>query len=129
MRYAVLENNEVVNVINANTEFIAEYQMNAIQSDSADIGDLYQDGQFIKPEVPQVIEFVPIKPMYFRLGLLQFGLLEMVEQSLTGSAKIAFEYALQFERNDPMILEMAQAFGITDPQLDALFQYCMSIQR
>lgn len=129
MRYAILENNEVVNVIKATPEFITESGMNAIQSDFADIGDIYQDGQFITPEPePQPIEFKPVKPLYFRLALLQVGMLETIETNLTGAAKLAFEYALQFERYDPMILEMAQAFNVSEEQLDQIFLLGMQLQ-
>lgn len=43
MRYAIIENNKVINVVVAN-----EYFVGGIQSDTANIGDNYINGEFIK---------------------------------------------------------------------------------
>lgn len=53
MRYAIIENNTVVNVIvwdESNGPITEATQLQTIQSDTASIGDLYIDGQFIKPQ-------------------------------------------------------------------------------
>lgn len=76
--------------------------------------------------------FMPVKPLYMRLALLEFELLEPIESALALPAnktqQIAFEYALQFERNDPMIVAFATAFGLTSQQIDNLFYRAMDLQ-
>jgi hypothetical protein len=46
MEYAIIENNTVVNIAVAN----APLADNWIESNTAAIGDIYENGQFIKPE-------------------------------------------------------------------------------
>jgi len=72
--------------------------------------------------------FNKVKPMYFRLSLLQLGMLDAVEAGLTGADKIAFEYALEFDRYDPMVVSLAPQFGLTAAQVDALFDLAISLQ-
>lgn len=76
--------------------------------------------------------FAPIKPMYMRLALLEFNMLASIEEALAvpenKAMQIAFEYALQFERNDPLINSFAQSFGLTTQQVDDLFSYAQEIQ-
>jgi hypothetical protein len=68
-----------------------------------------------------------------RLALDQFGLLDPIEAALNMPEnkvkKIAFEYALAFERNDEMINGFAQAFGLSESQVDDIFKYAESIQQ
>ena len=48
MRHAVIKNNKVVNVIEADEGYV-EKGFVVVSSDSADIGDTYESGEFIKP--------------------------------------------------------------------------------
>lgn len=133
MRYAILENNTVVNLINATQDFIDQSGLNAVLVDNifCDIGMVHQDGGFIPQQKDKA--FIPIKPMYMRLALDHFNILETIEAALelpeNKAKKIAFEYALQFERDDEMINGFAQSFGLTTEQVDEIFEYAESIQR
>jgi hypothetical protein len=131
MRYLILENNIVVNAITSTPEFIAESGMNAIQTDKGDIGDVYDGSVFTKPE-SKPVEFSPVKPMYMRLALLEFGMLSVIESAISqpGSEvhKIAFEYALEFTRDDAMINGFALALGIPSESIDNLFKRGMELQ-
>lgn len=133
MRYAILENNTVVNLINATQDFIDQSGLNAVLVDNifCDIGMVYQDGVFIAQQKDKA--FIPIKPMYMRLALDHFNLLETIEATLSApenkEKKIAFEYVLQFERDDEIINGFAQSFGLTTEQVDEIFEYAESIQR
>lgn len=127
MRYLVLENNIVTNVIDASEEFIIESKIHALQSDfEGGIGDTYLDGSFLKPRTIEV--FTPVKPMYLRIALMKAGLLDTIEANLTGANKIAFEYALEFDRYDPMIMDVAEAFNLSNNQVDELFILAMGLQ-
>lgn len=133
MRYAILENNTVVNLINATQDFIDQSGLNAVLADNifCDIGMVYQDGVFIAQQKDKA--FIPIKPMYMRLALDHFNILETIEAALelpeSKAKKIAFEYALSFERDDEMSNEFAQAFGLSSSQVDDIFEYAESIQK
>ena len=133
MRYAILENNTVVNLINATQDFIDQSGLNAVLVDNifCDIGMVYQDGVFIPQQKDKA--FISIKPMYMRLALDHFNILETIEAALelqeNKAKKIAFEYALQFERDDEMINGFAQSFGLTTEQVGEIFEYAESIQR
>lgn len=63
-----------------------------------------------------------------RLALLGSGLLPQVEVAIASlpspqkeAAQIEWEYAAVVERNAGLVPAMAQALGMTDAQLDALF--------
>lgn len=133
MRYAILENNTVVNLINATQDFIDQSGLNAVLVDNVfcDIGMIYQDGVFIPQQKDKT--FIPIKPMYMRLALDHFNMLETIEAALdlpeNKAKKIAFDYALSFERDDEMTNGFAQSIGITTEQVDEIFEYAKSIQK
>lgn len=59
-----------------------------------------------------------------RAALMLAGLLEMVEAAIANAdplTKLAWADAQSFERDSPMITNMAAAFGFSDAQLDSLF--------
>jgi len=57
MRYAILENDQVVNIIEADAEFIETHDLNAVELDeSIGIGWIYVDGSFIAPASIQVTD-------------------------------------------------------------------------
>jgi hypothetical protein len=57
MRYAILENDQVVNIIEADLEFIESHDLNAVElNDSIGIGWSYVDGSFIAPASIQVTD-------------------------------------------------------------------------
>jgi hypothetical protein len=124
MRYLILENNIVVNAINATQEFIDGGNLVAIQSDTeGDIGDTYENGGFIKPEPVKVFE--PVKPAYMRMALRQAGILNTINSILSQdgyeNARDAFEYTLIFLRDDAMVNQVGIALGLTESQIDDIF--------
>lgn len=78
-------------------------------------------------------KFGTVKPVYLRVSLSHFGLLDIIEKTLQNPANkeamIYFEYALSFERDDKMINDFAQAFGLSSSQVDDIFEYAESIQK
>lgn len=77
--------------------------------------------------LPDVV-VVPQKVTRFQAlaALHRFGLLEQVETMMAqGSTdtltKLAWQNALEFKRTSPMVLNLAQAIGLSDTQLDELF--------
>lgn len=78
------------------------------------------------------IAIVPVKPVYLRVALDHFGLLEIIENILENpenkEVQIYFEYALLFERDDEMLNQFAHAVGLTTEQMDSIFEYADSVQ-
>jgi hypothetical protein len=56
MKYAIIKDNKVINIIVADEQFIAEHYADAIELDeTAGIGWTYIDGVFIAPE-PLIVD-------------------------------------------------------------------------
>lgn len=76
-----------------------------------------------KSNVPQ-----SITPRQARLALLGAGLLSSVDAALAGlpdpqktAAQIEWEYAINVERNSPLVSSLGGALGLTEAQIDELF--------
>lgn len=64
-------------------------------------------------------------PFQGRMALADAGLLAGVETAVAaadGKTKVAWEYALIWQRNSPMISALATALSMTDEQIDDLFK-------
>ena len=61
----------------------------------------------------------------FKLALIRSGLFETVENMVAAASdlelRVTYQEAQDFERNHPMILQMAESLGVTDSEIDALF--------
>ena len=71
------------------------------------------------PSVPE-----SITPRQCRLLLLQQGLLASVEATIaqsTEDVRISWEYASEFQRDDPILLTFATALGFSDTAIDQFF--------
>lgn len=91
----------------------------------ADGYDVYVRGDVV-PELPQQSSAVParVTPRQIRLALTAAGLRDAVEQAVAAAPqdlKDWWEYALDIDRNNPLIKAMAQQLGITEQQIDTLF--------
>lgn len=80
----------------------------------------------VVPELSQSQSNVPavVTPRQIRLALNAAGLRETVEQAVAaGSQDLEdwWEYSLDIERKNPLIISMAAALNITEQQLDSLF--------
>jgi len=75
--------------------------------------------------VPQTVS-----PRQIRLALNQLGLRATVEQAVaSGSQDLRdwWEYALDIERNNALVIGMAGQLGITEQQLDDLFRLASTL--
>lgn len=78
------------------------------------------------------VEPVPavVTPRQIRLALNQIGLRQTVEQAVAAGSqdlKDWWEYALDIERNNALVVGMAQQLGITEQQLDDLFKLAATL--
>ena len=72
----------------------------------------------IPKEVPQ-----SITPLQAKLQLLKLGLLDEVEALVTGdrTSQLYWEYASVVERDNAVLLLMAEQLGLTSEQVDEMF--------
>ena len=69
-------------------------------------------------------------PFQGRMALADAGLLSNVEAAITAAdekTKVAWEYALEWKRNSPMIATLMAALNISDSQADDLFKAASQI--
>lgn len=123
MRYAVINNGDVVNVIEADDGFVLDgYTL--VPSDIAGPGWTY-DGEFHPPAPEPVPAPLSITPLQARRALRAAGLLDAVNGAVAladPDTQDAWEYAIEVRRDNPIIAGMAAALGLTDAQLDDLFR-------
>ena len=74
--------------------------------------------EYRKSQVPQ-----SITPLQAKLQLLKLGLLDEVEALVTGdrAAQLYWEYASVVERDNAVLLLMANSIGLTSEQVDEMF--------
>lgn len=76
------------------------------------------------PAVPIPVVPLAITPRQCRIELLNRGLLEQVETMIADqdqATRITWEYAVLFERQNPLLLALAANLGLTSEQLDEFF--------
>lgn len=84
---------------------------------------LYEDWSEV-PVTPPTKPVVVITPRQFRQALTRAQLRQMVETLIANSeqdVKDWYEFATGFESTHPVVLQMAQAMGKTEADVDALF--------
>lgn len=82
-------------------------------------GNTPEPADIIPVPVPQIISRFQAKAV-----LLQMELLDDVETLMTSASpivKLAWENAIEFNRQSPSLLAMSSALGLSSEQLDALF--------
>lgn len=71
-----------------------------------------------------------VSPLQIRRALRQAGLFEAVSAfvaSADDDVRDAWEYAVQIDRTDPLIVGAAEALGVTDAQVDDLFRLAATL--
>lgn len=128
MLAAVIKDNLVVSLIvaDANIDTAPEGHILRNADASVVIGSVYNpvSGEFTPPPPPAPVVPEVITPRQTRLLLLQQNLLASVESLISqqdDATKIAWEYASEFRRTDPLLTSLAQQLGLTSQQLDDFF--------
>lgn len=81
-------------------------------------------------DAAETVTFPPLTARQIRLGLLRAGkspsLVEQVIASLPEPAKseaeIFWEYSAQYHRDHPLLIQVGQALGLTDAEMDAMWR-------
>lgn len=74
--------------------------------------------------IPQIITARQLRLMLISKGIsLQriASIIEALPPEQRDIAKVSWEYAHTFERNNPMLLQVAEAIGITEEELNDIF--------
>lgn len=125
MRFAIINNGVVVNVVEAWPE-----QADAawVASDTANIGWLWDGVDFAEP-APIVTVPSSVTRRQAREALLDIGLLDDVEMMINEMpdaterkrAEIYWLDSAVFERGHPLIVQIGSALGLTEAEIDNLF--------
>jgi len=143
MRYAYVENGVVTNVIEADEGYVAPFG-EVIATDEAGIGWKYDDGIWIAPEDEEIPVSYPILTARqfwlaaLELGITEQGLLSAIEDETNAlyiadeieraAAAIDIAKAQNFRRDYPLVDEMAEAFGLSSIEMDALWAWAALIE-
>lgn len=83
---------------------------------------------YVAPPAPPVMA---VTARQARLALLQAGLLAHVEVAVAGSpdpaVAVEWEYATTIERDSPLVASIGGALGMTEQQIDGLFEAAASL--
>lgn len=132
MRYALIRDGLVVNVIDASPEFAASIagEWDAVTPTlTAGPGWSYVGGEFTAPPAPAPSVPARVTRRQGRQALLLAGKLALVQPAINAipdelqraMAQIWWEDAQDFERSNAMLQTLAVALELDDAALDALF--------
>lgn len=88
----------------------------------------------IAPYEPPPPVFPPLSPRQARLALAAAGRLDDVEAAIDAlqepariAARIEWEYAIEWRRDNPTLLQLAAAVGLTGTEIDALWMQAAAL--
>ena len=125
MRYAIIENGMVANVVEADEDFDFG-DIHAVPTDTAGPGWVFHPGiNTFSP--PQIVIPVPqqVTRRQAKLAMLGAGILSQVEAAVSqadAASQIEWAEAQAFERNHPLIASLASQLGLPEEQVDDLFR-------
>jgi len=130
MKYAIIENGIVANVAEAEADFAAEQGWIELTG-GAGIGWTYEGGAFIAPPAQPVPVPETVSRFQARAALLQIGKLadaEAVVAQADAITQLAWSEAIEWKRSSPALNGLAEAIGLTQPEIDDLFRAAAEIE-
>ena len=124
----------VVNIAVAQTALAQDW----IAAEEAAIGDIYENGAFIKPPAPPAPAPTTCTPAQGLIAL--YAIKQLTEQSILDAiaqipdpvqrytATIGYQRAITWQRGSATMTTMAQLLGLTEEDLDALFVYAVGVE-
>ncbi len=98
-------------------------EMESVPAHKAELWEPYTPPPPAPPGVPQAVTM-----RQARLALLGAGILSSIDAAIDAmpspqkeAARIEWEYSQEVHRDQPLVLALAPALGLTDAQIDALF--------
>lgn len=136
VKYAIIENGIVTNVAVS----ISALADNWIQSDTAAIGDTYDGTEFTRPDNTPTIEErraqMRVPRLAARLALIDASLWDSIPALIDGITDATqkaqtlafFEDARNWQRDDATVQALAAGLGLSDTELDDLFDAAAVIE-
>lgn len=87
------------------------------------------DGKWIYVEPVKEIQAISKRQAMLQLNAIGLynDLIEFINQAENKTLKIDFEYSNNFERNSPVVLDMAKQFNLSSEQVDNLFREAIKL--
>lgn len=98
--------------------------------DRADYQAWLDAGSTPEPYVAPVVTVTTVSPRQARLALFAAGILDQVEAAVKaagGAVQITWDYATQIDRHDPLISSIGSSLGLTEDQIDLIFQQAATL--
>jgi len=135
MRYAIVQDGKVVNIVEASPR-VAEANGWADLPDGAGIGDTYADGQFTRAVADNVPTFEPVPRHVAKMAAIQIGLwpalvayLDRIKDpTQRAMAEIALHESPMWFRDMVFLADAAQVMGVSPGTLDELFNVAATIE-
>lgn len=132
MKAAIIENGVVTNIAMVADEAFAQAQ-GWVVSDTAKIGDSYENGEFISPPpdpepVPQVVSRFQGRAALHKSGLLKQVETIIADPETDPMVVIAWQDATEFRRDSPTVAALAVPLGLSETDLDDLFRQAITIE-
>ncbi len=133
MRFAIIEDGVVVNVAVSERALADTW----VASDTAVIGDIYENGAFIQPPAVPVPAPTTCTPAQGLIAL--YAIKQLTEQDILDAiaqipdpvqrytATIGYQRAITWQRGSATMTTMAQLLGLNSADLDALFAYAAEV--
>lgn len=127
MRYVEIKENQVINTIEADEEFISNIVGLYVRSDTAEVGDYWNGNSFNKGNLI-LNPPASVTMRQARLALLNAGKLSIVNTAIANmpgtqgeAARIEWEFSNEVQRKQPLVLALGAMLGMSEAQLDQLF--------
>lgn len=122
MRYAIIQDSQVINIVASDRS----YDQSWIEvDDTVQIGYTWDGEAFTAPTVTPSIPS-SVTPLQAKAALLAVGKLSIVQTLMNDPNTdplivLAWNNAMEFRRDSPMLLGLAEVFGWSSEDLDNLF--------
>lgn len=130
MKYAFIQNNTIVEVVQTNPFelFVEGYATQFVEvPDNVEFGCKFENGEWVAP-LPIVYIPQEVTMRQARLALLENGLLANVQPAINSlpepdktKAEIEWDYSNALQRGNPFVATLGAALGLTSEDLDNLF--------
>ena len=143
MNYALIKDNTVQNVIVADAAFVdsirADWQ-HITESGDAGIGWGWDGSKFVAPPVPEPVTHAAPSTCSPAQGLVALFAIKQITESdviaaiaaipdpvLRYTAQVAFARATEWRRDSASMQQLATLLGLTESDLDALFEFAVTV--
>lgn len=130
MKYAIIEDGVVVNiVVSDDPDFAEEQGWVPAEEVKASIGWEHDGKDFVEKEPKRPVP-IAVSPMRAKLALYKMGLYDQVETLIKSSpapVQIAWANAIEFRRDDPFVLQVGAALRLSSDEIDELFRVAFTL--